>query len=461
MKALGFELSRRVVLFSILFSATALQLFPIPGLGMSGLTTKHVLVIWLVGYLCFNLIVYERGRMHASVELQVFALLYASCILALLLNGMILPPGDGYIEGFVEFSYLLPVLFALYYLFDGHFRLQEKFIRSVALIMYASIVAFIAYFSVRAHIDVIGAFKSFFSGGGTLQYQLFAATFSYVNEDAGSSARHTMMYLFFLLLVLIRVSRDLECGTDRRSPFTGFEVLLMLTIVVVGMSRKVVLTLFVFLILYYLVTRRFSVTKEASRYVRSIAISVGVIVVLAAGIASLNSGALDLFRYKYIEDVLNNDRIHQYMMSIDQVTSSLRLFVSGAGLGQRIAGDTHFPHNMLFYFFHQVGIIGLLTAVALYGFTISLLVKALVMAFRCKFRNASYIALASAACLLVPITRMSVGDRGAIAMEGALGLALGLVLLDQAVRAARQRPILIGRLAGGEHLRKWQIGNTA
>lgn len=451
MKGVQVELGSGVAAISLLFGATALQIFPIDGLGIDGLAAKHLLIFALMGYLFYCVMFENFGRLRASPELQVFVILYLVCIFSLLLNGIILPPGDGYIASLAEFSYLLPVMFALYRLFYMHFELRERFLRSVAIVMYVMIVTFIGYFSAKANIDVIGAFKSFLSGGGTLQYEIFAMTFSYVNSDAGGAARHTMMFLFFLLLVLIRVSRDMEGGASGRTAFTGLELALFVTIVVIGMSRKVVLSVLVFYVLYYFVSSRFIASKAGYAHIKGMAVLIGFGILLIVGIASLDADAQELLQRKYIEQVLNNDRIRQFALSVVEVTGSPGRLVAGAGLGERIAGDTHFPHNVLFYFFHQAGLIGLVTALALYGFLVLLMIRTLSLAFVSKCRDASYMALASLACFLVPFFRMSVGDKGGIALEGALGLTLGLVLLRRAVQASQNRPILVAKI-GNEYV---------
>jgi hypothetical protein len=445
MKLPQIELSSGVMAFTVLFGATALQVFPIAGSGDSALMVKHLLILVLMVYLIFNVVLKDGGKLRASHELQVFLVLYAACIFSLLLNGLIRAPGPGYIGGFAELSYLFPLLFALYHFFDTQLEITEKFLRSVAILMFAAIVAFILFFAARANVDLIGALKGFASGTGTLQYHVFAMTFAYVSDDAGGAARHTMMYLFFILLVLIRASREIEGDPSRRASFTWMEFVLAMTIAIVGMSRKVVLSLLIFGVLYFFVSRRFLPSKGSFGRAKSIVLLAGLGIALMVGLGSVDSGALDLFWRKYVEQVLNNDRIHQYALAVVEVTGSTDNLIAGVGLGERIAGDTHFPHNILFYFFHQAGLIGLLSAFALFGFMGFLMFRSLSMALLSSCRNASYLALASLACYLVPFTRMSVGDKGGLAMEGVLGLTLGMVLMNRAIHASRHQPILIGQ----------------
>ena len=451
MASLKLELNRNALVFSLLFGLTSIQILPIPGLGVSGFTVKYLLIMALLGYLFIDGVLLQRGKIHASPELQAFALIYTACALALILNGVLLSPGTGFIISVFEFLYILPLLFALYHLFQSRFEVREAFLKTVTVMLYTTVVVFMGYFASKANIDIVGAFKSFFSGTGTLQYELFALTFAYVSEGEGSSSRHTMMFMFFMLLVLIRVSRQLET-TSGRARFSALEVALVLTIVVIGMSRKVVLALLLFYILNFFVGRRFSLPSSSGRQVKSIVITSLLVAAVFVGLANVEADTLALFQKKYIEQVLNNPRFHQFGLAVEEVTASTAKAITGAGLGQRIYGDPHYPHNILFYFFHQVGLIGLLPALCLFGFLVLQVISALTMAFRGGNRDAAYVALGAAACLLVPFFRLAVGDKGGIALEGAIGLSLGFALLPRARSMPSRRKVKCRYLAA-EHAR--------
>lgn len=403
----------------------------IPVTSLSGVTIK-VQYLFLAVLLIHTLLNRARAQ-NFKVGLPQFILVliwfYVATSAGWLINALLISPHDDFAQLFVEHVLVIPILLITFSFFRRRFRLEHKLLTRVSMLFILMSALGIMYLAELSDVSLPQVSRKYLAGDGTLQFLLFRNIYEGTGGES-SAARHTMMYVFFLLAAFLRCSRLAEARTPKPFSIEPLELGLIALVIFVGVSRKVTLTLIIFYALCLVLEYRHLGPDISDRY--KVWLTAGVLsalTVVAATIVYLPSAVTASLQDRYIVDVLNNSRIYQFGLVFDETLASLSTALTGVGLGPKVSNG-HYAHNLVLFFLHQGGLFLGLLASALLLSTIKLLWNSYELS-RDQAQWAVWIKMASVACFLIVLTRFGVGNKGELSIVGLVAIALAATLLEQ------------------------------
>ena len=412
----------------------------IPVATLSGLTIK-IQYLFLAALLVHTLLNRARAQ-NFKVGLPKFILVmiwfYVATSAGWLMNALLVSPHDDFAGLFAEHVLVIPLLLITFSFFRRRFRLEHELLTRVSMLFILMSALGMMYLAGLSDVSLPQVLRKYLAGDGTLQFLLFRKIYEGTGGES-SAARHTMMYLFFLLAAFLRCARLAEARISKPFSIEPLELVLIALVVFVGVSRKVTLTLVIFYALCLALEYRHLAPAISDRYkVWLTAGALSALAAVAATIVYLPSAVTASLQDRYIVDVLNNSRIYQFGLVFDETLASLSTALTGVGLGPKVSNGHH-AHNLVLFFFHQGGLVlGLLASVLLL-YTMKLLWNSYELS-RDQAQWAVWVKMASVACFLIVLTRFGVGNKGELAIVGLVAIALAATLLEQAQ----------GRSRGGE-----------
>ena len=404
----------------------------IPVATLSGLTIK-IQYLFLAALLVHTLLNRARAQ-NFKVGLPQFIVVliwfYVATSAGWLINAVLISPHDDFARLFAEHVLVIPLLLITFSFFRRRFRLEYRLLTRVSMLFILMSALGIMYLAGLSDVSLTQVVRKYLAGEGTLQFLLFRKIYEGTGGES-SAARHTMMYLFFLLAAFLRCARLAEARTPKPFSIEPLELILIALVVFVGVSRKVTLTLIIFYALCLALEYRHLGSAMSDRY--KVWLTAGVLstlVVAAATIVYLPSAVTASLQDRYIIDVLNNSRIYQFGLVFDETLASLGTALTGVGLGPKVSNGHH-AHNLVLFFLHQGGLFLGLLASALLLYTIKLLWNSYELS-RDPAQWTVWMKMASVACFLIVLTRFGVGNKGELAIVGLVSIALAATLLEQA-----------------------------
>ena len=412
----------------------------IPVATLSGLTIK-IQYLFLAALLVHTLLNRARAQ-NFKVGLPKFILVmiwfYGATSAGWLINALLVSPHDDFAGLFAEHVLVIPLLLITFSFFRRRFRLEHELLTRISMLFILMSALGLMYLAMLSDVSLPQVLRKYLAGDGTLQFLLFRKIYEGTGGES-SAARHTMMYLFFLLAAFLRCARLAEARISKPFSIEPLELVLIALVVFVGVSRKVTLTLVIFYALCLALEYRHLGPAISDRY--KVWLTAGVLSALAtvaATIVYLPSAVTASLQDRYIVDVLNNSRIYQFGLVFDETLASLSTALTGVGLGPKVSNGHH-AHNLVLFFFHQGGLVLGLLASALLLYTIKLLWNSYELS-RDHAQWTVWVKMASVACFLIVLTRFGVGNKGELAIVGLVAIALAATLQEQ----------VQGRSRGGE-----------
>ncbi|MEO0329691.1 MAG: O-antigen ligase family protein [Pseudomonadota bacterium] len=302
----------------------------------------------------------------------------------------------------------------------------EKCVNTLANSVFYVVPAFFVIFwmsSIFAGVDIIKQVLHALSTGNPnwLQYQVFAVVLNNgVLDENGlsSAARHGIM-------VSLMTVAHLHLFLRRRKSLLGTALCIFVySFVFFSLSRSAILALLLGYICVFsvkLVTRQLPITRlvflGGSLF----------LVVVFSGVLQ-NSGLLSIFSEKFVSDIANNPRVHEFIQIVDRINTHA---VLGWGTGSPLnlfGLNAQYPHNFILYGWHQAGIVGLLISTLFFGFVVATLCKGLSLSMR-NARSAPRVSracLLSAALMCIVVVRLMFAKAGLLAVPEWIALCLSV-----------------------------------
>ena len=407
----------------------------LPVTEISGITVKvqHCVLLFFALHAVTTKALSGRFGLRVPYFLLVLIWFYIISSAGWLVNALIVEPHENFLLLFAEHVLVIPMLLITFSFFRRRVVLDYQQLYRISIIFLSMAMAGILWLAALADVSILDVFRKYVSGDGTLQFLLFRKIYE-GNGGETSAARHTLMYVMFLLAAFLRCARLLNERTRKPFSFDLLELSMLVLVVFVGVSRKVTLTVLIFyliaLSLEYrhlgrAVSDRYRIWLIAGATTASVSIIIALVNIPATVMASLQD--------RYIVDVLTNSRIYQFNLILVETFDNLDTALAGHGLGPLVSNG-HYAHNLVLFFLHQGGVIMALLALWLFLYVTGLALNQMRFKKHIEQREVWW-GLASVACLLILLTRFGVGNKGELAIIGIVAAALAAVMLEQMQRS--------------------------
>jgi len=417
------------------FWCFSFQFIPVATLSELTIKVQYLFLAVLLVHTLLNRARAQNFKVSLPPIIVVLIWFYVASSAGWLINALIVSPHDNFAPLFVEHVLVIPLLLIVFSFFRRRFRLHHKLLTRVSVLFILMSALGMMYLAGLAEVSLPQVVRKYLAGDGTLQFLLFRKIYEGTGGES-SAARHTMMYMFFLLAAFLRCARLAEARISKPFSIEPLELVLITLVVFVGVSRKVTLTLVIFYGLCLALEYRHFAPSISDRYKVWLTVgAVSAIAIVAATIVYLPSAVTASLQDRYIVDVLNNSRIYQFGLVFDETLASLSTALTGVGLGPKVSNGHH-AHNLVLFFLHQGGLFLGLLASALLLYTIKLLWYSYELS-RDMPQWTVWMKMAAVACFLIVLTRFSVGNKGELAIVGVVAIALAATLLEQAQELRR------------------------
>ena len=240
-------------------------------------------------------------------------------------------------------------------------------------------------------------------------------------EMIDAAGRHgIMIFLIIIFFSRILIPRQAESRFVRVSGIILCWLLVLF--VVISLSRAAMLIFMCSGVLFLTSKAVKSEIKPVTLFAFSFAALPAFTYIIING-----GGAIGYVLYeKFIVDIANNPRVFEFLQIIDKINAKAILGY-GAGTELNLFGlPAKFPHNIALFWWHQAGILGLLSAMlAVLSFSY-LCVRLLTLSIAEKSSVLSDIYLFSSILLVPAIVRMLVAKQGALALTEWISIALSV-----------------------------------
>ena len=398
---------------------------------LSGVLVKvqHLLLLFFALHAATTKALSGRFTLRLPYFLVVLIWFYIISAAGWLINALVVEPHENFLPLFAEHILVVPLLLITFSFFRRRVVLDYRLLYRVSIIFLMMAMGGILYLAALADVSVPGVFRKYLAGDGTLQFLLFRKIYEGIAGET-SAARHTLMYVLFLLAAFLRCARLLEERTRKPFSFDLLEVSMLALVIFVGVSRKVTLTVLIFYLVALTLEYRHLGKAISDRYrvwliAGTTMVSVSVIILIANIPATVVASLQD----RYIVDVITNSRIYQFNLVFSETLANLGTAMTGHGLGPLVSNG-HYAHNLVLFFLHQGGLIMALLALCLFLYVVGLCVN--VIRFQKGVeQHEIWLGLAAAACFLILLTRFGVGNKGELAIIGIVAAALAGTVLEQ------------------------------
>jgi len=409
----------------------------IPLFELSGFLVKvqHLLLVFFAAHAATTKALSGRFTLRLPYFLVVLIWFYMISAAGWLLNALIVEPHENFLPLFAEHVLVIPLLLITFSFFRRRIVLDYQLLYRVSIIFISMAMAGILWLAALADVSIPEVFRKYVAGDGTLQFLLFRKIYEGIAGET-SAARHTLMYVLFLLAAFLRCARLLDERTRKPFSFDLLEILMLTLVVFVGVSRKVTLTVLIFYAIALSLEYRHLGKAISDRY--RVWLIAGATIVSISGIiliSNIPSTVVASLQDRYIVDVLTNSRIYQFNLVFSETLESLGTAMSGNGLGPMVSNGHH-AHNLVLFFLHQGGVIMALLALCLFLYVAGMSINVI------RFKKGGeqgeiWFGLAAVACFLIVITRFGVGNKGELAIIGIVAAALAGTVLEQLPRRRR------------------------
>lgn len=409
----------------------------VPLFELSGFLVKvqHLLLVFFAAHAATTKALSGRFTLKLPYFLVVLIWFYLISTAGWLVNALIVEPHENFLPLFAEHVLVIPLLLITFSFFRRRIVLDYQLLYRVSIIFISMAMAGILWLAALADVSIPEVFRKYVAGDGTLQFLLFRKIYEGIAGET-SAARHTLMYVLFLLAAFLRCARLLDERTRKPFSFDLLEILMLTLVVFVGVSRKVTLTVLIFYAIALSLEYRHLGKAISDRY-RVWLIAGATIVSISAIIliSNIPSTVVASLQDRYIVDVLTNSRIYQFNLVFSETLESLGTAMSGNGLGPMVSNG-HYAHNLVLFFLHQGGVIMALLALCLFLYVAGMSINVI------RFKKGGeqgeiWFGLAAVACFLIVITRFGVGNKGELAIIGIVAAALAGTALEQLPRRRR------------------------
>lgn len=389
---------------------------------------KDVFVVLAYSYFAM-LLLKNDFRIRVPFKALIFIGLQALFLATLVISGFWSNFSGAFFSELVNELVYLPFFIALVTFF---FRLPDYDISELkwaARFLILSILLFFGYNSIINGLNLITIFKAYLAGGQSVQYVFFNKIFSSIDADAGSNARHTMAYVLFIAAAYIAAARAaIQSRTQAfGNGFTLEELVIVLLIVVVAMSRKVALAVALFYLLHWVYHYRHG-ASSSKLFLPKLFFGVGVLIVSTLYVFSID-GVASVLERKYIDDIANNPRVEQFVLTIDELRDAPSSWLlTGMGYGNMVASE-FYAHNSFLNALHQGGLLSFSAVTALSIYLLYLFLKQVYFCLGDRYQANIFTAFVCVACWVVAMTKMQTGVKGELSFIGyfALSIMFGLM----------------------------------
>ena len=409
----------------------------IPLFELSGFLVKvqHLLLLFFAVHAATTKALSGRFTLRLPYFLVVLVWFYMISAAGWLVNALIVEPHEDFLLLFTEHVLVIPLLLITFSFFRRRILLDYQLLYRISIIFISMAMAGILWLAALADVSIPEVFRKYVAGDGTLQFLLFRKIYEGIAGET-SAARHTLMYVLFLLAAFLRCARLLDERTRKPFSFDLIELSMLALVVFVGVSRKVTLTVLIFYLVALSLEYRHLGKAISDRYrvwliAGTTIVSIGTIIL----IANIPSTVVASLQDRYIVDVLTNSRIYQFNLVFSETLGSMGTTLFGNGLGPMVSNG-HYAHNLVLFFLHQGGVIMALLALCLFLYVAGLCVNVI------RFKKGGephevWFGLAAVACFLILLTRFGVGNKGELAIIGIVASALSATILEQTQRYRR------------------------
>ena len=335
----------------------------IPLFELSGFLVKvqHLLLIFFAVHAATTKALSGRFTLRLPYFLVVLVWFYMISAAGWLLNALIVEPHENFLPLFAEHVLVIPLLLITFSFFRRRIVLDYQLLYRISIIFISMAMAGILWLAALADVSIPEVFRKYVAGDGTLQFLLFRKIYEGIAGET-SAARHTLMYVLFLLAAFLRCARLLDERTRKPFSFDLLEILMLTLVIFVGVSRKVTLTVLIFYLIALSLEYR-HLGKAISDHYRVWLIAGATIASISAIIliSNIPSTVVASLQDRYIVDVLTNSRIYQFNLVFSETLESLGTSMAGNGLGPMVSNGHH-AHNLVLFFLHQGGVIMALLA---------------------------------------------------------------------------------------------------
>ena len=409
----------------------------VPLFELSGFLVKvqHVLLLFFAAHAATTKALSGRFTLRLPFFLVVLIWFYLISTAGWLVNALLVEPHENFLPLFAEHVLVIPLLLITFSFFRRRIELDYQLLYRISVIFLLMAMAGIFWLAALADVSIPEVFRKYVAGDGTLQFLLFRKIYEGIAGET-SAARHTLMYVLFLLAAFLRCARLLDERTRKPFSFDALEILMLTLVIFVGVSRKVTLTVLIFYLVALSLEYRHLGKAISDRYrvwliAGATIASISAIVV----ISNIPSTVVASLQDRYIVDVLTNSRIYQFNLVLAETLESLGTAMSGHGLGP-VVSNGHHAHNLVLFFLHQGGLIMALLAFSLFSYVAGLFIH-LIKLRKGVAQPEIWFGLAAAACFLILLTRFGVGNKGELAIIGIVASALAGTVLEQLPRGRR------------------------
>lgn len=322
---------------------------------------------------------------------------------------------------------------------------QLKYTLSRAIFyVLATFLGVFGYYVAVSGTNILSVFSNAISSGNPnfIQYHLFVTVMNKGNleglsaEDSIDAAgRHGIM-MFFIILLFSRVLLPKVDESKLQLLIGRLLILFVLALIFVSLSRVALLILLCSAILYF--SYRFLLSKLSTlTYFALAGAALGVTFYLLFG----EKGKIAVILYeKLFVDVVNNPRVFEFLQIIDEINANAFI---GAGTGSELdlfGLEAKAPHNLILFWWHQAGFIGLCLSVMTLAVFIAYCLRFWYLSVNCKTASTSHLYLLSAILFVTPIIRMLVAKQGALALTEWIAIAIAITFSNFALKGLAVMP---------------------